>query len=668
MVVLLVHPAADAQHDGHIRCHQQVEPDGGDGGLDDDLPEVPDEQVHRIQQEQALGRVAIAVNGVENGGHVHQQLGKHCPQILDVPEKHEQRRQNQAHADVEQHQEGNGIQQADQPPGERDVVQYAEHKEHAQRQAEIDEGLDVLGKQEQVLGHVDLGEDAGVAHQGSHPLAGGFVEVAEHQVAAEQIRGVMGRVPPEKLGEHQPHHQQHQQRRQHAPQHAQHRPLVFLFEVPLHQFLKEELVLLVFLNHTRSRSIPEIQVPGVYLVHHRLQLRAVPVGDDDLAGGLKFLPVPDHPAAEEHVLLQRGLIDDHLRALGLQTFHNALDAGLAEVVGVGLHGQAVHADDAGVAGGAVAPLSAGAVVPRLFQHPLGDEVLASAVGLHDGADDVIGHLVVVGQQLLGVLGQAVAAVAEGGVVVIAADAGVVADALDDLAGVQPPHLGVGVQLVEEGHPQCKVRVGEQLHRLRLRGAHQQHGDVLFDGAFLQQPREGLRRRGQALVLQRRAHDDAGRIQVVIQRPPLPQEFRGENNVVTVHFLPDRQSVSHRHRGFDDHDGLGVHRHDLPDDRLHGGGVKVVFHRVVVGGGGDDDVVRLPVGGLAVCGGSEAQRFGGQILLDLPVRQGGLPRVDEVHLFPHQVHRRHLVVLGEQYGVCQAHVTRACDCDFHCISP
>ena len=189
-----------------------MEPHRGHGGVDDDLPEVPDEQVDGIRQKQALDVVAVVVNGVEDGRGVHQQLGKDAPQVLDIPEEHKQRRKDQPYADVEQHQQAGGIQQQEEPPCERDVVKGAEHEENAQRQAKVDEGLHVLREQEQILGHIDLGEDARVAHQGLHALRGGLVEVGEHQVAAEQIGGIVRHVPPEELGKHQLHHQQHQQR------------------------------------------------------------------------------------------------------------------------------------------------------------------------------------------------------------------------------------------------------------------------------------------------------------------------------------------------------------------------------------------------------------------------------------------------------------------------
>ena len=127
-----------------------------------------------------LNCVAVTVNSVEDGGHIHQQLSKHRPQILYVSEKYKQRRQDQPHADVEEHQTSDGIQQQDELPSKRDIIQYAEHEEHAQRQSEVDECLDVLGEQEQIFGYVDLGKDCCIAHQRGHPLPGRLAEIAEH--------------------------------------------------------------------------------------------------------------------------------------------------------------------------------------------------------------------------------------------------------------------------------------------------------------------------------------------------------------------------------------------------------------------------------------------------------------------------------------------------------
>ena len=50
-----------------------------------------------------------------------------------------------------------------------------------------------------------------------------------------------------------------------------------------------------------------------------------------------------HLGAEEFRRVQRGLVDHHGHALGLHALHDALDGARAEVVGVGLHRQAVLA-------------------------------------------------------------------------------------------------------------------------------------------------------------------------------------------------------------------------------------------------------------------------------------------------------------------------------------
>ena len=103
MIVLLVHPAANPYHNDHVGQHEQVEPDRWNGGLNDDFTEVPNEQIHRVQKEQIPYHGFVPVDGVENGRHIHQQHGKHRPEILDIPEEHKQSRQYQPHTDVKQH-------------------------------------------------------------------------------------------------------------------------------------------------------------------------------------------------------------------------------------------------------------------------------------------------------------------------------------------------------------------------------------------------------------------------------------------------------------------------------------------------------------------------------------------------------------------------------------
>ena len=83
---------------------------------------------------------------------------------------------------------------------------------------------------------------------------------------------------------------------------------------------------------------------------------------------------------------------------------------LTEVVGVGLHGQAVDADDTGLlVRRVILVLFPVAVVARHLEHPVCNEIFAGAVGLHDGLDEIFRHILVVGEELLGIFRQAVAA-------------------------------------------------------------------------------------------------------------------------------------------------------------------------------------------------------------------------------------------------------------------
>ena len=244
VVVLLIHEAADPDGDKRVRKHEGVEPQRGHGRLDDDLAEIADEEVYRVQQEQILRVRGIAVDGIENRRHVHQQLREDAPEVLDITEEDEQRREDEPHADVEADEQPNGIEQHDPAPGEGDAVQNAEEHEDAERQGKVDEALHVLRQEEEVLRDVDLGEDAGVVHEGAHALRGRFIEEGEDEVAAEQVCSIVIHAAAEELGKHEPHDQQHHERREQAPHRAEDCTLVFLFEVAFHQFFKKELVTL----------------------------------------------------------------------------------------------------------------------------------------------------------------------------------------------------------------------------------------------------------------------------------------------------------------------------------------------------------------------------------------------------------------------------------------
>ena len=102
-------------------------------------------------------------------------------------------------------------------------------------------------------------------------------------------------------------------------------------------------------------------------------------------------------------------------------------------------------------------IALGVVVPTSHaENLICDEVFAGAVALDDGGHHVLRDILVVGEQLFGVLGEAVAAVTEGGVVVMCADAWVEANALDDGLGIEPFDFGVGVEFVEVADAKSQV--------------------------------------------------------------------------------------------------------------------------------------------------------------------------------------------------------------------
>ena len=300
---------------------------------------------------------------------------------------------------------------------------------------------------------------------------------------------------------------------------------------------------------------------------------------------------------------------------------------------------------------------------------VGDEVLAHAVALHHGFDHGLGHVAVVGEQLLGVLGQAIAAIAEARIVIMAADAWVHAHAVDDLLRVQALALGVSVELVEIAHTDGEVCVGEELDGLGLGRVGDQDRDVLVLGAFLEEVGEEF---GVGLLVLVGAHDDTARVEVVVEGLALAKEFGREDDVVHAVLLADGVGVTYGNGGFDDHHDLRIDLQDMLDGVLDGRGVEEVVLVVIVGRSGDHHEFGGTVGRVLVHGGAEVElalallRFAEEPL-DLVV----LNRADEVVEFSCFLggggNRRHLVMLGEQYREGKSHVPYACYSNFHgCI--
>ena len=402
------------------------------------------------------------------------------------------------------------------------------------------------------------------------------------------------------------------------------------------------------------------EVARVHLFLHIVQLGVVAVGDDGLGLGFEGGEIVHHAAAEEgFAVLERGFVDDDGGAFGFDALHHALDRTLAEVVGVRLHGEAENADDARTfRRGAEVAVVVVVVVAGHFEYAVGDEVFARGVGVDDGAHEVLGHVLVVGQELLGILRQAVAAVAERGVIVHVADAGVETHAVDDLLGVEAFHLGVGVKFVEVADAQGEVGVGEEFHGLGFGGAHEEGVDVGLERALLKEGGEGAGSFVQVGVAFGASDDDARGIEVIVEGFAFAEKFRREQEVAAVEALAQLRGVAYGDGAFDDDDGVLVDAHHLAHHTFDGGGVEKVALHVVVGRRGDDDEVGFGIGFRPIESGGQLKWFFGKITFDVLILDGRLSAIYHVDFLGHDVHGGDLVVLCQKGGDAQADIAGA----------
>ena len=208
-------------------------------------------------------------------------------------------------------------------------------------------------------------------------------------------------------------------------------------------------------------SVSSEDISCVNFIHDVVEDWIIAVGDDATAHILEFLQVVDDLRAKEGgSVLECWLVNNNSGSLGLDAFHDALDGRLPEVVGIRFHGQPVDTDNDvfQLAFLIVGVRFAATVCPGNIQYAFCDKVFSRTISLDDCFNKVFRYILIVGEQLLSIFGQAVTAVAKGRVVVVIADARIKADTLDDLSGVQPLDLCIGVQLVEVADAQRQIGV------------------------------------------------------------------------------------------------------------------------------------------------------------------------------------------------------------------
>lgn len=191
--------------------------------------------------------------------------------------------------------------------------------------------------------------------------------------------------------------------------------------------------------------------------------------------------------------------------------------------------------------------------------------------------------------------------------------------------------------------------------------------------LLQQLGERLGRLDEMPVLRIGADNDTARVQIVVQSLGFTQELRAEDDVFRTGLLADGLRVADRDRRLDDHDRVRIHLHHQVDDGLHRRGVEKVLRAVVVGGSRDDHEIGVAICAFTIQCGGEVQLLLREVLLDVIVLDRGLAVVDHIDLRRHDVHRGDLMMLRQQRGQAQAHVTGTGDGDLqrieilHCSS-
>ncbi len=293
---------------------------------------------------------------------------------------------------------------------------------------------------------------------------------------------------------------------------------------------------------------------------------------------------------------------------------------------------------------------------RSLDHLGRDEILARRVRRHDRLDQILRHILVIGEHLLRILGQAIAAIAEGGIVIETADPGVETHALDHLARVDPVRRGIGVEFVEEGDAHREIGVGEQLDRLGLCIARLQDRGIGLQRPFEQQACEFRRAR------MRVADDDPRGIEIVVKRAPFAQEFGRKDDRIAAEFGAHPVGKADRHGRFDDDQRVGRHDQRVGDDALDRACVEIIGVGIIIGRRRDHDEIRAGISRVAVGGRDEVQRPVRQMILDLRVGDRRLLRIELLDLARIDVARDDLIVLRQQYRVGNADIARADDGD------
>ena len=198
----------------------------------------------------------------------------------------------------------------------------------------------------------------------------------------------------------------------------------------------------------------------------------------------------------------------------------------------------------------------------LGNNHIGNMVLPRPVGSHNGRYEILRHILVIGQKLLRILGQAVSAVTKRRIVIKITNTGIEADAFDDFLRTQAAHFSIRIEFIEIGYAQSQICIGKELNGFGFGRTGKQHGDIFLDGAFGQQMGKDLG------PFRPFTDDDARRMEIVIQGLAFTQKFWRKDNIIRMVLLLNLRRITYGDGRLDDHDRIGIDIQYLFDDRFY----------------------------------------------------------------------------------------------------
>ena len=122
----------------------------------------------------------------------------------------------------------------------------------------------------------------------------------------------------------------------------------------------------------------------------------ITIGHDHIRLPLKGFQIPYDRASEKIILRKFRLVQQNLCPFGPDPFHDALDTGLTEIIGAGLHDKPIDSYDHLLPRYTASTLTS-LIKSRLLQNTVRDMILAGTVGGHDGLDQILGNVLIIGQ-------------------------------------------------------------------------------------------------------------------------------------------------------------------------------------------------------------------------------------------------------------------------------